>query len=174
MSSTISSLLAEASGFIGDTQSQLIPSIASEKLNTTESAIVMPLTSIITLAGGEVVSGMVYVLTLQIIISHGIHAGIRDGKKRQVLLNIICFICSINAMISYGVNATMYSVFINDLTTFVTFLCVQYGLTILNHNTFIRFAVIFGFKTDKRKIDSFFFPFYILPLIGELFPIDLK
>ena len=97
-----------------------------------------------------------------------IYTVVRDGKKRQVLLNVMCFIVSMVLMVSYGVRATKASIFVIDFTTGFSYACVQYGLTILNHNTFIRMAVIFGLKMDKKKIDSFFFPFYLLPPFGKL------
>ncbi|ORZ39287.1 hypothetical protein BCR44DRAFT_1483032 [Catenaria anguillulae PL171] len=126
------------------------------------------------LAGGELCSGMTLVLTMQMMWDHGLAIDIRHDKKRQILLNLICFICAVNTTISYGFNATKASVAISDVTTMITFLCVQYSLVILNHNTIIRATNIFskGAALSRERLDRYCTALYFLPPI-VLIPIYL-
>lgn len=117
------------------------------------------------LAGGEWFSGITLVLTAQMVWQYGLTVGITNDKKRQILLNLICFLCALNTTISYGYNATKESLTVSDVTTVITFLSVQYSLVILNHNTIIR-ATNLGssLKIDRQKIDRYCKILYVLPI----------
>ena len=117
------------------------------------------------LAGGELFSGITLVLTLQMLYRYGTKVGIKNDLKRQILLNLICLICSINTIISYGFNATGSSVLVSNITTVITFMCVQYGLVILNHNTAIRLSTVLSsrFPHDRSVVDRICLVFYLLP-----------
>ncbi|ORZ38880.1 hypothetical protein BCR44DRAFT_1427979 [Catenaria anguillulae PL171] len=118
------------------------------------------------LAGGQLCSGMTIVLTAQMMWEHGLTIGIYHDKRRQILLNLICFVCALNTTISYGYNATKASVLVSDLTTIITFLSVQYSLVILNHNTIIRAANIFTKgHISRERLDRYCTVLYILPPI---------
>jgi hypothetical protein len=119
-----------------------------------------------TLAGGEWFSAATFVITAQMLYEHGWKGGILNDKKRQVLLNLICLICCLNTTISYGFNATRQAVWVSDLTTMITFISVQYGLVILNHNSIIRISnLISGARMDRKTIDRYCYLLYLLPWV---------
>jgi hypothetical protein len=94
---------------------------------------------IISLSGGEIVSGMTLVLTAQMIWSHGFHFNIFHDKKRQILLNNVMFLAAINGILAYPFNASLSSVWASNITTLLSFAFVQFGLVVLNHNSIARF-----------------------------------
>ena len=128
--------------------------------------------SAIPLAGGELFSGITFTLALQMLYQHGFNVSILNDKKRQILLNCLCLLCSVNTMISYGFNATRVSVLVSDITTMITFLCVQYSLVILNHNTIIRSLNLFNMQVERKLVDRVCLVLYFLPWL-VLVPIYL-
>lgn len=125
----------------------------------------VPLQLATPLAGGEWFSGIALALTAQMVWRYGLKVGITNDKKRQILLNLICFLCALNTTISYGFNATRASVVVSDVTTIITFLCVQYSLVILNHNTLIRATnIVSSVKMNRTNVDMFCKILYVLPL----------
>ena len=82
----------------------------------------------------------------------------------------------LTCFIQYFFNATKTHILASDITTFITFISVQYGLTILNHNSIMRACVIFNIKPhscSRRVIESFCFVLYLLPL-AVLTPVYLS
>lgn len=135
----------------------------------------------IPLAGGELVSGMTLVLTAQIIWSYGFAWNIFHDQKRQILLNFIMFLASINGVLGYSFNATRSSALASNICTLLTFTFVQYGLVIINHNSIARFNA-FSSLIDPSKLKWFCLLLYLLPLVVfipvyhaavESFPNDL-
>jgi hypothetical protein len=73
-------------------------------------------------------------------------------------------ILRLTTSISYGFNATRQAICVSDLTTMITFLSVQYGLVILNHNSIIRISNLAKCRSINRKtIDRYCYFLYLLP-----------
>jgi len=121
------------------------------------------------LAGGEWFSGITVAVTAQMIWQFGLRLGIMHDRKRQILLNLICFICALNTTISYGFNATKQSVTVSDITTVITFMSVQWGLVILNHNTFIRaLNLVHVIKVERKVVEKACLVLYLLPVLAMI------
>ena len=85
--------------------------------NDTSSQQYVSVQLAIPLAGGEWFSGVAFAITLPLLFKFGLRAGIIDGKKRQILLNIICFICAINTIISVS------TIIVKQLSYLSIFIC---------------------------------------------------
>ena len=129
----------------------------------------------ITLAGGELVCGIALAIQIQTFYNHGFKIGIRNDAERQVLLNGICFCANVMTILSTGFNATKASVVGSDIGVFSSFVLIQYGIVILNHNTIIRFfailQTIYQSVTSSRQLAerislSLYFlpPFVLIPI----------
>jgi hypothetical protein len=95
-----------------------------------------------TLAAGSVVSGMMYVVSIDLLTSHPPElkwSSLFHDRKRQSILSLLGFIAAINGSIAYPANATKDSVWLSNITTIITFSLVQWSLVIINHNTLVRF-----------------------------------
>lgn len=129
----------------------------------------IPLDVATALAGGEWFSGLSVALAAQMFWRHGACFEIINDKKRQILLNFICLICAINTTISYGFNATQQSVAVSDVTTLITFACIQYALVILNHNTLVRASNLVRMSVMSRgTADKVARVLYFLPLVAMI------
>ena len=98
----------------------------------------IPTQSAASLGGGSLISGMVIVLTIQLLYSHGIQWDLGHDRKRQTVLNLLCLIAGLNGIVAYPVNQTETSVALSNITTWIMFLAVQYTLMIINHNSLVR------------------------------------
>jgi hypothetical protein len=126
------------------------------------------------LAGGELFSGIILTLSTLTIASHGLGNSLLKDKERQKILTLICFIGGITTMLSNSFNATGISVPVSDATVFIGFVCVQFGLVILNHNTVVRLSNLLpqSLKITRKTIDMMCCVMYILPVF-TLIPIYL-
>lgn len=115
------------------------------------------------LAGGELVAGMTLVLTAQILWSHGVSFNIFHDMRRQTLLNGVMFLAAINGILAYPLNATGFSVWASNITTLLSFSFVQYGLVMINHNSFSRWNA-WSQTFSKRTLNVICGILYILPL----------
>jgi hypothetical protein len=79
--------------------------------------------------------GMSFVITIETMFTHGLKFSIMHDRKRQTVLNLICFIASLAAVVRFPLNATEQSVWASNILNIIMFFCVQLGLGILNHNT---------------------------------------
>jgi len=128
----------------------------------------IPLDVATALAGGEWFSGLSVALAAQMFWRHGACFEIINDKKRQILLNFICLVCALNTTISYGFNATQQSVVVSDVTTIITFSCIQFALVILNHNTLVRASNLVRMSmmsretADKVARSLYFLPFVVM------------
>ena len=133
----------------------------------------IPVDSAATLAGGSLVTGITLVLTTQVLWSFGVEFNLSHDRKRQTVLNFICFLASINGMIAYPANQTAQSSWVSNITTLFTFTFVQYGLVIINHNSISRANNIStSYQLSKRTLNSLCYVLYLLPLL-TLMPIIL-
>ena len=131
--------------------------------------IALPVKESIILASGELISGIVFMISLQMILVYGIRGSISNCKDRQVVLNIIVFLTSINTMIGYGFNATRISVLASNITSFITFFNVGLCLTILMHNSIVRLISLWRGIQKSDKSWNAINPYYYYPLYF-LFP----
>jgi hypothetical protein len=125
-------------------------------------SIPVPLWTAAPLIGGEYVSGMCFVLTLQVFWEYGVQLNILLDKKRQTMLNFLMMLASINGFFGHAANATQISVLASNVTTLFAFIVVQYGLVIINHNTLIRINVYLK-CVSQNFLDRFCIVMYFLP-----------
>ena len=125
----------------------------------------------VTLAGGELVCGIALTITTQLAYTYGVspsQLGVQNETKRQILLNLVCFIANIATVISTGFGATLASATASNITVFASFVLIQYGHVILNHNTIIRGARMVemflpGVVVNRDMVDWICFGLYTLP-----------
>lgn len=125
----------------------------------------------VTLAGGELVCGIALTITAQLAYTYGVfpsQLGVQNETKRQILLNLVCLIATIATIISTGFGATLASATASNVTVFASFILIQYGHVILNHNNIIRGARIVemfwpGVVVNRDMVDWICFGLYILP-----------
>lgn len=129
---------------------------------------------VIPLSGGQIFAGATFTITVQMLYKYGFRFGLKSDKKRQIILNMICLICSINVMLSYGFNATRQSNLATNITTLVSFMSVQFALAVLNHNSIIRFSTLLKGKVDHSsdRVHRYCLFLYLLPWIA-LIPVYL-
>ncbi|KAI8897544.1 hypothetical protein BC833DRAFT_593286 [Globomyces pollinis-pini] len=134
----------------------------------------IPLANVLPLEGGAVCSGIALTVTAQCLYRYGVAFNILNDVSRQKLVNLICFIGSIGAMLFYGLNQTKVNVMATNVTIFVAFLCGQYGQVIINHNSIIRLASAnaTAAKNNIQQIQKYCLLLYILPFF-TMFPILL-
>ncbi len=117
--------------------------------------------------GGSFVCGIVLAITCAALYKYGISFNIFNDKKRQILLNLICILCSVNAFVSYGFGETKVSSVMIDFHSVITFSCVQWALVILNHNSIVRFsAMLQSLKFDRKKLNYYCCVLYVLPFLA--------
>ncbi|KAJ3307925.1 hypothetical protein HDV04_002297 [Boothiomyces sp. JEL0838] len=128
----------------------------------------VPLANAIPFEGGSVVSGMVLTLTSLALYEYGVSFNIFNDKARQKLVMLISFIGALGGLIFYGSNQTKLSWIVTDVSVFILFLCGQYGLVIINHNSIIRLAVTYNLPIPK--VQKLCGVLYLLPWVA-LIPI---
>jgi hypothetical protein len=128
-------------------------------------------TAAITLGGGELVCGIALTITTQLAYTYGLtQIGIKNETKRQIMLNLVCLIAIIATIISTGLNATAASPTASNITVFTSFVLIQYGHVILNHNTIIRGSRMIEMfvpnaGVNRDLVDNVCFFLYLLPPI---------
>ena len=133
----------------------------------------IPIANAASLTGGAYMGGMTFVLSVQILYNYGVQFNLLHDKKRQTILNLFCFIASINALFAYPLNQTEQSIFLSNVTTIISFLCVQYGLVIINHNSIARAnAIVADRQISTKWLDKLCLFLYVLPFV-TLIPIIL-
>ena len=133
----------------------------------------IPIENTITLSCGSLFTGMTLVLTTQILWSFGIKFNLSHDRKRQTILNFICFLAAVNGLIAYPSNQTGQSVLLSNVTTLLTFTFVQYALVIVNHNSLTRAnSISMKYQLSKTTLDYLCFILYMMPLL-VLIPIIL-
>ncbi|KAI8897543.1 hypothetical protein BC833DRAFT_593281, partial [Globomyces pollinis-pini] len=124
----------------------------------------IPLANVLPLQGGAVCSGIALTVTTQCLYTYGVAFNVLQDVSRQKLVNLICLVGSIGAMLFYGLNQTKVSVAATNASIFVAFLCGQYGQVILNHNSIIRLVSSKSPTTEQiRKTQRYCLILYILP-----------
>ena len=118
--------------------------------------------SAIPLAAGEVLAGMTLVLTTQLFWSFGFQYNVFNDKKRQVFLNFLMMLASVNGLFAYPFNATLESISGSNITTLASFAFVQFGLVIINHNSLVRFNA-FSLFMSKNVMNRICLVLYFLP-----------
>ncbi|KAJ3272473.1 hypothetical protein HDV01_005543 [Terramyces sp. JEL0728] len=134
----------------------------------------LPVANVIPLEGGALVSGIVLTLTMTALYEHGFSFDIFNDKGRQKLVTFICLIGGIAGATFYGFNQTKMSFMVTNISVFILFLCGQYGLVIINHNTVIRLVNSFPVfsRLNIQTVQRCCAPLYLLPW-AALIPIYL-
>jgi hypothetical protein len=97
--------------------------------------------SAILLATAMFCCGIAFTLTTQST-GFGFQIGLRNNKKRQKLLNILCMIACFCGTVCYPVNYLEVIPLMSSILTLIFFISIQYALCIVNHNSFVRLLVI--------------------------------
>jgi hypothetical protein len=121
-----------------------------------------------TLALAMLSCGIATTLTIQTT-EYGLAVGIRNDKKRQKLLNLLCLFGSIAGCFVYPVNYMDEIPHLSSFLTFVMFVSIQYSLCIINHNSFVRLAILTRRMWTRTNLILLI---YVLPLF-TLIPIYL-
>ncbi|KAJ3271329.1 hypothetical protein HDV01_006834 [Terramyces sp. JEL0728] len=130
----------------------------------------IPIANALPFEGGSVISGIVLTLTSLAMYEYGISFNIFNDKSRQKLVMLISFVGALAGLVFYGSNQTKLSWVVTDISVFILFLCGQYGLVIVNHNSIIRLAVTFDLPVPK--VQRLCGVLYLLPWVA-LVPIYL-
>ncbi|KAJ3307926.1 hypothetical protein HDV04_002298, partial [Boothiomyces sp. JEL0838] len=128
----------------------------------------VPIANAIPFEGGSVVSGIVLTLTSLAMYEYGVSFNVFNDKSRQKLVMFISFVGALAGLVFYGSNQTKLSWVTTDVSVFILFLCGQYGLVIVNHNSIVRLAVTYNMPI--QKIQKMCGLLYLLPWIA-LIPI---
>lgn len=120
-----------------------------------------------TLGAGMLLTGLTLTITTQMLYDFGLDIGIWNDKKRQVLLNLVCWFGAVVIMIAYPYNQTKENPWVGDwIGTPMFWIIAQYGLVILNHNTLTRIGVIMNLSDAGRaRLNKIGTVFYFLPPI---------
>jgi hypothetical protein len=85
--------------------------------------------------------GIAFTMTIQTT-GFGFQIGLRNNKKRQKLLNILCMVACMCGTLCYPVNYLEVVPIMSSILTLIFFACIQFALCIVNHNSFVRLLVI--------------------------------
>ncbi|KAJ3319536.1 hypothetical protein HDV06_006269 [Boothiomyces sp. JEL0866] len=116
----------------------------------------------IPLAGGCFFSGLGLAATTYTMYNFGVEWNVLHDRKRQTIINLICFICCINGLVAYTVNQTG-PVSVANVTTWISFCCVQFCIFMTFHNTAMRIASVNLF--DVTKINHLCIALYFCPFV---------
>lgn len=125
----------------------------------------IPVANTITLSGGSLFVGIALAITLQTVWSFPLVFNLFNDKNRQSVLNLICLIGALTGIVAYPVNQTGTSIWAQNICTLIIFVCVQYGLVIITHNSFAR-ANNISMKTrlEQSTLDWCCLFLYFLPI----------
>ena len=105
--------------------------------NITTALTQQKLDDIIHLDGGVLVTGMALVFTTQNLWAFGVSFNVLHDKKRQSLMNAICFVGAVASLISYPLCATGLYPQLNMVLNFIILSVVLFGIAMMNHNSLI-------------------------------------
>ncbi|KAI8892067.1 hypothetical protein BC833DRAFT_612725 [Globomyces pollinis-pini] len=124
----------------------------------------------VTITGGSCFSGMNLTLTFQVLKSFGLELNLKNDPSRQTVLALILLVASICTVISYPLNQTGQVVQLANFLSLTVFVCVQYGLVIINHNTLSRLGATRNNSSLLKKLSKFWPLLYFIPIF-TLIPI---
>ncbi|KAI8897205.1 hypothetical protein BC833DRAFT_594744 [Globomyces pollinis-pini] len=104
--------------------------------------------------------------------THGLHISLVNDKHRQTLLSLILLFASTCSIFSYLLNYLAVNNVVSNIFTLIVFTIVQYGLVIINHNSFARLGAAQSHLSTFRKLYAFWPILYLIPII-TLIPIYL-
>ncbi|RKP20986.1 hypothetical protein ROZALSC1DRAFT_27576 [Rozella allomycis CSF55] len=88
----------------------------------------IPMANVTPLAGGSFFSGCAFAITFQMLNDYGLSLNVLNDKSRQSILNLIALVGSTAGFIAYCYNQTKESITMINITAFILFASVQYGL----------------------------------------------
>jgi hypothetical protein len=92
----------------------------------------------IALIAGTSLSIIVFIVTALEIRKNGIRVAVTNCEARQRTLIFSCWIGSMAGIVAYPQAAYQFSIPVGNVLTLVLFISLQFGLVMINHNSFIR------------------------------------
>ncbi|KAI8909036.1 hypothetical protein EDD86DRAFT_218706 [Gorgonomyces haynaldii] len=141
----------------------------------------IPYQNVLPLEGGAICAGIAITLCTEAFYTFGFSVNIFNDQSRQKFVNLICLVGAVAGAVFYGSNQTKLDFMTTNVSVFILFLCGQYGLAILNHNTIIRACTLFPMfaRANIEYVQKLCLVLYVLPwialtpiyfAIGETYP----